>query len=62
MRMEKNHETYIFSLTTAEGISPDEFSIDLYEYNHELCCDGAPAKVVKNFNELIDLLEQWEEQ
>lgn len=59
--MEKKHDKYIFSMTAGEGLSMDDFDVEFYEYNQELSCDGSPTKVIKNFDELINLLEEWEE-
>ncbi|MFD2444008.1 hypothetical protein ACFSO7_08415 [Bacillus sp. CGMCC 1.16607] len=59
--MEKNNDNYLFSTTTKDGISDVEFDVELYEYNPEWCCDGSPIKAVKNFDELISLLDEWED-
>lgn len=59
--MEKNHDNYIFSMTTSEDLTMDAFDVEFFEYNQELCCDGAPKKVVKTFDDLIHLLEEWDD-
>lgn len=59
--MEKICDQYVFSMNAGESVSADEFNVELFEYNQELSCEGTPKKIVKNFDELIDLLDEWEE-
>jgi hypothetical protein len=59
--MEKDDEKYVFSIDADENSTADEFNVEFFEYNHELCCEGNPRKVIKNFDELINLLDEWEE-
>jgi hypothetical protein len=59
--MIKNHDKYVFSMNAGEELSMDDFEVEFFEYNQELCCDGKPIKVIKSFDELINLLDEWEE-
>lgn len=59
--MEKDHDKFVFSMNAGESLNVDEFNVEFFEYNQELCCEGKPMKVVKNFDELINLLDEWEE-
>jgi hypothetical protein len=59
--MEKDDEKYVFSIDTGENSTADEFNVEIFEYNHEMCCEGNPRKIIKNFDELINLLDEWEE-
>jgi hypothetical protein len=59
--MENKQDKYIYLMNAGESLSMDDFDVEFYEYNSELCCDGNPQKTIKNFEELIDLLEEWEE-
>jgi hypothetical protein len=59
--MEKNCDKYVFSMNAGESVSADDFNVEFFEYNQELCCEGNPMKIIKNFDELINLLDEWEE-
>jgi hypothetical protein len=58
--MEKDHDKFVFSMNAGESLTVDDFNVELFEYNQELCCEGNPIRVVKNFDELINLLDEWE--
>ncbi|MGJ7921162.1 hypothetical protein [Neobacillus sp. LXY-4] len=54
-------EDFIFSITASSSNGPvDEFLLELFDYSPTLSCDGAPKKVIKNFDELIDFFETIE--
>jgi hypothetical protein len=59
--MAKNCDKYVFSMNAGESVNMDDFNVEFFEYNQELCCQGNPMRIVKNFDELIDLLDEWEE-
>lgn len=60
--MQKNdNHNYLFSITAGEDLAKDRFDVEFYQFNRELCCEGSPIKVVKNFDELLSLIEEWEE-
>jgi hypothetical protein len=52
---------YIFSISTEKELTPNDFDVELFKYNPELCCDGDPQKVIKNFEDLLSLMDEWEE-
>lgn len=57
-----NKEGYIFSTSTVSSSdSADEFVVELFENSPDQTCDGTPTKVIKNFSELIDFLELFDE-
>jgi hypothetical protein len=58
--MEKDHDNYVFSMNTGESLTVDNFNVEFFEYNQELYSEGNPIRVVKNFDELINLLDEWE--
>ncbi|CAG9606409.1 hypothetical protein [Pseudoneobacillus rhizosphaerae] len=58
--MEKDHDNYVFSMNVGESLTVDDFNVEFFEYNQELYCEGNPIRVVKNFDELINLLDEWE--
>lgn len=58
--MEKDHDKYLFSMNAGESLTVDDFNVEFFEYNPELYCEGNPIRVVKNFDELINLLDEWE--
>lgn len=60
--MEKNPNNYIFSTTTGEVNSEEDFNVDIYEFNPEICCEGTTCRQLKNFDDLISLLEEWEDE
>jgi hypothetical protein len=59
--LDKEQETFVFSMTAGEGLVLDDFNVEFFEYNKELCCEGRPVKVVNNFDELINWLDDMEE-
>jgi hypothetical protein len=59
--MEINHPTFIYSVNSGEGISQNDFEVEFFDYNPELCCDGTPIKVIKNFDELLTFLDECED-
>lgn len=54
---------FIFSTTTSSSSSADEFLVELFDYSPDQCCDGTPAKIIRNFDDLIDFIEQidWDQ-
>jgi hypothetical protein len=59
--MVKDHDKYVFSMNAGESLTVDDFNVEFFEYNQKMCCEGNPMKVVKNFDELINLLDEWED-
>ncbi|GIN64425.1 hypothetical protein J27TS8_44180 [Robertmurraya siralis] len=48
---------YIY-LTEVSALEDDsDFYVELYPYRPDLQCSGSPIKVLHNFDELIDFLE-----
>jgi hypothetical protein len=59
---EKVKDSYIFTTNTStSSTTTDEFVVEFFEHTPDQCCDGAPTKVIKNFGELIDFIEQFDE-
>lgn len=60
--MEKNLKDYIFSTSTRDVISENDFNVEIYEFNSENGCEDSPYRQIKNFEELISFLEEWEDE
>jgi hypothetical protein len=58
---EKVKESFIFTTSTSSSTSTDEFVVELFDNTPDQCCEGTPKKVIRNFEELIDFLEQFDE-
>ncbi|WP_442600262.1 hypothetical protein [Neobacillus sp. D3-1R] len=60
--MEKNQHNYVFSTNSGEVTSEEDFFVEIFEYNMENCCEGSHYRQIKNFDDLISLLEEWEDE
>jgi hypothetical protein len=52
---------FIYSINAGEGLTAEDFVVELFDYNEALECEGAPKKVIKNFDDLICFLEEQED-
>lgn len=53
-------QSYIFT-TSVTGASPKEdFFVELFEFCPDLNCDGLLLRVLKDFDELINFIEEME--
>ena len=60
--IKKSKDGFIFTTSTSSSsTSTDEFVVELFDNTPDQCCDGKPTKVTKNFEELIDFLEKFDE-
>lgn len=57
--IEKKNDEYIFSTSVSNQTKQDEFIIEFYPKNKTPIDNG--IKMTRNFEELIDFLEQLEE-
>jgi hypothetical protein len=52
---------FIYSIDAGEGLTAEDFAVELFDYNEALDCEGAPKIVIKNFDDLIQFLEEQED-
>ncbi len=55
--MQKVRQDFIFSTVVSDSDEVNEFVVEFYSEEME----GSPAKITRNFDELIDFLNEMEE-
>lgn len=48
----------IFMSEVSKGEKDTDFHVQLFSYSSDMKCDGAPIKVIQNFDDLIDFFEE----
>ncbi|RHW42150.1 hypothetical protein D1B31_05805 [Neobacillus notoginsengisoli] len=52
---------FVFSTSVTPNPSKEEFIVEFYPCTPDLECNGKPIKITRNFEELIDFIEEMEE-
>lgn len=60
--MNASHEDYIIRTEVLASTNDGEFHVELFPLKEDLKCTGAPTKVIHNFDELIEFLEEVEKK
>ncbi|CAM3727595.1 hypothetical protein GCM10009865_27370 [Aeromicrobium ponti] len=51
-------QSYIFTTSVTEASPKEDFLVELFEFCPNMNCDGLPIIVEKDFDELIDFIEE----
>lgn len=55
---QKETNDYIFTTNIVDSTCESEFMIKIFPYSADMECEGTPAKIIHNFDELIDFFEE----
>lgn len=55
----KSTDNYVFTTSTAEVVSPDDFVVEFFTGNAEFPSNETPSFKIRNLDELIDFLEKY---
>ena len=58
---EKVSQDYFFSTTVSDDLEKEDFIIEFFSNPPNASSVDAPIKITKNFDELIDFIEQLDE-
>ena len=58
---QKVNTDYIFTTNVSSTCQESDFFIEFFPYAANMECTGEPSMVIRNFEELIDLFEDLEE-
>jgi hypothetical protein len=58
---EKTNEAYFFTTTVSNELKKEDFIVEFFTYPPSASSDDMPIKITKNFDELLDFIEQLDE-
>ncbi|MBT2689613.1 hypothetical protein J7I93_15585 [Bacillus sp. ISL-47] len=53
-------QSYSFTTSVTEASQKEDFIVELFEFGPDMDSEGLPLKVLTNFDELIDFIEEMD--